>query len=52
MLGRQRERDVLARALKAARDGQSGVLTGYGEAGVGQDRTARVRGIPLPLEGR
>ena len=36
LLGRQRERDVLDRVLKAARDGQGGVLAVYGEAGVGK----------------
>ena len=34
--GRQRERDVLDRTLKAARDGQGAVLVVYGEPGVGK----------------
>ena len=34
--GRQRERDVLDRTLKAARDGQGAVLALYGEPGVGK----------------
>src|SRR5882757_519049 len=36
LLGRQRERDVVDRALAAARDGQGGVLAIYGEPGVGK----------------
>src|SRR5438876_4465062 len=36
LLGRQRERDVVDRTLAAARDGQGGVLTIYGEPGVGK----------------
>jgi DNA-binding CsgD family transcriptional regulator len=36
LLGRQREREVLDRVLEAARDGHGGVLTVYGEPGVGK----------------
>src|SRR5262245_53167308 len=36
LLGRQREREVLARVLEAARDGHGGVLAVYGEPGVGK----------------
>jgi DNA-binding CsgD family transcriptional regulator len=36
LLGRQRERDVLARVLDAAREGHGGVLALYGEPGVGK----------------
>jgi DNA-binding CsgD family transcriptional regulator len=36
LLGRQREREVLDRLLEAARDGHGGVLTVYGEPGVGK----------------
>ncbi|HEY2740754.1 MAG TPA: LuxR C-terminal-related transcriptional regulator [Gaiellaceae bacterium] len=36
LLGRQRERDVVDRALAAARDGRGGVLAVYGEPGVGK----------------
>jgi DNA-binding CsgD family transcriptional regulator len=36
LLGRQREREVLDRVLKAARGGKGGVLAVYGEAGVGK----------------
>src|SRR6476620_8710922 len=36
LLGRQRERDVLDRVLRAARAGHGGVLALYGEPGVGK----------------
>ena len=36
MLGRQRERDALARLLNAARGGDGGVLVVHGEPGVGK----------------
>lgn len=36
LLGRQREREVLARALEGARDGHGGVLALYGDPGVGK----------------
>src|SRR6476619_3883824 len=36
LLGRQREREVLARVLEAAREGHGGVLALYGEPGVGK----------------
>ena len=36
MLGRQREREVLGRLLKAARGGDGGVLVVHGEPGVGK----------------
>ena len=36
LLGRQREREVLARLLEAAREGHGGVLAVYGEPGVGK----------------
>jgi DNA-binding CsgD family transcriptional regulator len=36
LLGRQREREVLARVLEAAREGHGGVLAVYGEPGVGK----------------
>jgi DNA-binding CsgD family transcriptional regulator len=36
LLGRQREREVLDRLLEAAREGHGGVLTIYGEPGVGK----------------
>jgi KaiC/GvpD/RAD55 family RecA-like ATPase len=34
--GHQREREVLDRALEAARDGQGAVVAVYGEPGVGK----------------
>src|ERR1700756_5508401 len=36
LLGREREREVLDRLLEAAREGHGGVLTVYGEPGVGK----------------
>jgi predicted ATPase len=36
LLGRQREREVLARVLEGARDGHGGVLALYGDPGVGK----------------
>ena len=36
LIGRDREREVLGRVLKAGRGGEGGVLVVYGEAGVGK----------------
>src|SRR4029077_17409865 len=36
LLGRQREREVLDRVLEAAREGRGGVLSVYGDPGVGK----------------
>ena len=36
LLGRERERDVLARVLDAARDGRGGVLVVHGDPGIGK----------------
>jgi AAA ATPase domain len=36
LLGRERERELLARLLEGVRDGRGGVLVMHGEAGVGK----------------